>query len=128
MDVERTKWVQEVDEAQAAAIRLEEDRRAASVQQLTDEHKRQLAKIQAASRRALQKGARKRQELRQRCQDLARRTVQLQQERATAIKICEENKAAYELRLTELGVLSRFGFGNVGGGVADAVGVGGTPP
>jgi hypothetical protein len=127
LDAERAKWSLDADESQAAALRLAEERRAHAVQQLTEEHKRQLAKMHASSKRALQKGARKRQELRQRYQELAKRAQQLQEEKATAIRICEENKAAYELRLTELGLLSRLGLSTVGVGAADIVGGGALP-
>mmetsp|Transcript_105999 Transcript_105999/g.167361 ORF Transcript_105999/g.167361 Transcript_105999/m.167361 type:complete len:750 (-) Transcript_105999:88-2337(-) len=111
LDMERAQWAREADEAQLAAIRVEEERRHSMVQQLTEDHKQKMAKIQAASKRSLQKAARKRQELRQKCQELVRRLSQVCQEKAAAVKVCEENKSAYELRLTELGMVSRFSAG-----------------
>merc|ERR1740138_1724465 len=50
-------------------------------------------------KKGLQKAAKKRQEMKQRCHDLAKRVGQLQHDKAAAIRICEENKAAYEARL-----------------------------
>merc|ERR1711907_320666 len=43
--------------------------------------------------------------------------------KSAAVRICEENKAAYEVRLTELGLVSRLGLGSVGVGAADVVGI-----
>mmetsp|Transcript_127800 Transcript_127800/g.238915 ORF Transcript_127800/g.238915 Transcript_127800/m.238915 type:complete len:710 (+) Transcript_127800:114-2243(+) len=124
LDAEREQWVREADETHTAALRLEEERRTTAMHKLTEEHKRQMVKLQGSAKKALQKGTRKRQDLRQRCQELARRIVQLQQEKATAVRICEENKSAYELQLTQLGLMSRIGMGPVGlstVGMADSV-------
>eukprot|EP00929_Paragymnodinium_shiwhaense_P059842 TRINITY_DN2993_c0_g1_i1.p1 TRINITY_DN2993_c0_g1~~TRINITY_DN2993_c0_g1_i1.p1 ORF type:complete len:730 (-),score=293.83 TRINITY_DN2993_c0_g1_i1:308-2497(-) len=104
LDGEREKWAREADEAAAAATKTEEQRRQQAVQKLTEEHRRHFAKYQVAAKKALQKGSRKRQELKTRCQELAKRVSHLQQEKAAAIRICEENKGAYELRLAELGL------------------------
>lgn len=121
LDTERAQWIREADESHAAALRLEEERRTAAVQKLTEDHKRQMAKFQAATKKAIQKGTRKRQELRQRCQELARRIMQLQHEKATAIRVCEENKSAYELQLTQMGLMSRLGAGASGLGTVGLV-------
>merc|ERR1711865_132297 len=56
--------------------------------------------------------------------ELVKRIVQLQQEKALAVRVCEENKGAYEMRLSEVGLVSRLGLGSVGVGAADVVGVG----
>merc|ERR1712070_911505 len=55
LDAERNRWVREADEAHAAAIRLEEERRSASAQQQAEDHKRQIAKLNAAYKKSLQK-------------------------------------------------------------------------
>lgn len=109
LDVERAQWVRDAEEASTAALREEETRRSTAVALIQEEHKKQLVKFQATSKRALQRAARKRQDMRQRCQELARRIVQLQQEKAVAVRICEENKSAYELQLAGVGLASRCG-------------------
>merc|ERR1740129_644313 len=85
----------------------EEARRTAIVAQIQEDHKKQLVRLQASSKRTIQKVAHKRQELRQQCQELVRRVRQLQEEKALAVRVCEENKNAYELRLTGASIASR---------------------
>jgi len=121
LDAEHAHSAREADETHAAAIVLEEQRRTAAMQQLAASHKQQLGKLEAVSKRALQKAARKKQDLRQRCQELVKRMGQLQQERITVERVCEENKAAYEVHLTELGLISRLGLGNVAGPTTPAL-------
>eukprot|EP00811_Abedinium_folium_P002526 NODE_1231_length_2553_cov_3.617477.p1 GENE.NODE_1231_length_2553_cov_3.617477~~NODE_1231_length_2553_cov_3.617477.p1 ORF type:complete len:707 (-),score=296.28 NODE_1231_length_2553_cov_3.617477:216-2336(-) len=111
LDSERAQWAREVDDQQGIAVAAQDQRHANAVRQLSEEHRRQTVKLQAAMKRLAQKSAQKRQELRQRCQELSRRVVQLQQERAAAVRLCEENKRTYEMRLLEVG------FG-AGGGAA----------
>jgi len=113
MDTERAKSTREAEEARASSAAAAEKQHTTAMQRLYEEHKRKLAKLQAASKQALMKGAKKRQELRVKCQDVAKRVMQLQQEKATAIRICEENKSTYEVRVAELtatvGMASRLG-------------------
>eukprot|EP00931_Biecheleriopsis_adriatica_P038381 TRINITY_DN21993_c0_g1_i1.p1 TRINITY_DN21993_c0_g1~~TRINITY_DN21993_c0_g1_i1.p1 ORF type:complete len:708 (+),score=253.90 TRINITY_DN21993_c0_g1_i1:57-2126(+) len=104
LDSERAAWARQSDEAQTAALAAEEQRRSATLQKLSEDHKRQMGKLSAAAKKALQKAKLKRQELKNKCQDLAKRALQLQSEKATAIRVCQENKNAYELRLAELGM------------------------
>lgn len=125
LNTERSQWVREADDAHVAATRLVEEKRSEAMQQLAGDHKRQIAKLNASYKKALQQGDRKRKELKQRCQECMKRMAQLQQEKNTAVRICEENKGCYELRLAELGLVSRLGLGNsVGVGSAEVVGIG----
>merc|ERR1712129_274592 len=82
---DEARWAHEADEAHAAALRVAEDQRGKVMELLATGHKQQLAKLESASKRVLQKGARKRQELRQRCQELAKRVSQLQHERDSVL-------------------------------------------
>lgn len=109
IDVERTQWVRETETAHSLALQTEEQRRATAMQQLTEEHARQIAKVQTAAKRTLQKAALKHKEAKDRCNLLAKKVTQLQQERSSAIRICQENKSAYEVHLAQLG-LSGGGF------------------
>jgi len=104
LDDERARHQKEIDEVQSKTATAEEQRRSQAIQRVGEEHRKQLKKHQAAAKQALQKAARKRQETRAKCQELAKKASQLQHEKATAIRICEENKGAYELRLAELGL------------------------
>merc|ERR1712032_547332 len=105
LDVERMEWLRDTEEAR----KEEEARRDAIVAQIQEEHKKQLVKLQASSKRSLQEAAHKRQELRQQRQDLVRRIRQVQEEKAVAVRVCEENKNAYELQLVGAGLASRCG-------------------
>lgn len=111
---ERIAWAKETDEAATAALKAEEQRRSAALQRLTDDHKRQMQKLSVATKKALQKGKIRRQELRTKCQELAKRITQLQAEKAMVVRVCQENKNAYELRMAELsvavGVVPRVGL------------------
>lgn len=102
LDAERAGWAREADETHSAALRGEEQKRAVAMQRIGEDHKRQLIKLQLAAKRSLQKEARKRQEQKQRLQELARRVEQLKQEKQAAVRLCEENRNAYELRLAEM--------------------------
>jgi len=104
LDSERTAWAKEADEAHRAALSAEEQRRSNAVKALQEEHKRQVLKQQAAFKKALQKCAKKRQEYKLRCQDLAKRLSRLSQERQLAVRVCEENRSAYEVKLAEMGL------------------------
>eukprot|EP00747_Dinoflagellata_sp_TGD_P106184 gnl/TRDRNA2_/TRDRNA2_169786_c0_seq3.p1 gnl/TRDRNA2_/TRDRNA2_169786_c0~~gnl/TRDRNA2_/TRDRNA2_169786_c0_seq3.p1 ORF type:complete len:484 (-),score=119.94 gnl/TRDRNA2_/TRDRNA2_169786_c0_seq3:118-1569(-) len=104
LDSERLQWSKQADEAQASALGAEEQRRSAANQRLTEEHKRQQAKLQASAKKALAKAAQKRHELKRKIQELVKRVAQLQQEKAAAVRVCEENRSNYELRLAELGI------------------------
>jgi chromosome segregation ATPase len=123
LDAERSQWAREADEANVAAIRLDEEHRKTATQQLAEDHKRQMNKLNSSYKKTLQKAARKRQEMKHRCQELVKRITVLQQEKALAIRICEENKNTFESRLAELGLVSRLGLGSVGIGAADVVGI-----
>lgn len=83
--MDEARWAQAADEGHAAALQVAEEQRGKAMDLLASGHKQQLAKLEAASKRALQKGARKRQELRQNCQELAKRVSQLQHERAPVL-------------------------------------------
>merc|ERR1711972_223804 len=85
-----------MDDAHVASVRAEEDRRREAMQLLADDHRRQMLALQTASKRALQKGAQKRQELRQKCQEMAKRIVQLQHGRGVTSKVPEFKKDVYE--------------------------------
>jgi len=104
LDAERSGWARESDEAQSSALLAEEHRRAAAMQQLQEEHRRQLTKVQVAAKKAIQKENRKRQEQKHKLIELVRRLEQVKQEKSTAIRLCEENRSSYELRLAELGL------------------------
>eukprot|EP00927_Polykrikos_kofoidii_P059400 TRINITY_DN54559_c0_g1_i1.p1 TRINITY_DN54559_c0_g1~~TRINITY_DN54559_c0_g1_i1.p1 ORF type:complete len:801 (+),score=180.03 TRINITY_DN54559_c0_g1_i1:62-2404(+) len=121
LDDERTRWAREADERHSASIQAEEQRRAVATQKMQEEHRRLMAKHQAAAKSAFQKCARKRQELRSKCHELARRVAQLQHEKATAVRLCEENKSAYELRLAELGLASGIPSCGMVGRLTDSV-------
>jgi len=106
---ERDRWRRDLDEGHQASLNAAEEKHSAAMQQLSDEHRRQLAKLHSTSKKTLQKAAQKRQELRHKYQELAKRAVQIEAERATAIRICEENKQMFEIRLAEAAALSSSG-------------------
>merc|ERR1712187_1089660 len=103
---ERAACAQEVEELDAHALKGEEKRRAEACQRLTEEHKRQLAKVENVAKKVMQKEARKRQDHRRKIHDLVKRVDQLKREKATAIRVCEENRSAYEMQLAQLGLIA----------------------
>lgn len=111
---ERIAWAKETAEVEKSASKAEEERRSAAQQRLTEDHKRQLQKLSVAAKKALQKEKLRRQEFRTKCQELAKRIAQLQAEKAMVVRVCQENKNAYELRMAELsvavGVVPRVGL------------------
>jgi hypothetical protein len=125
-DSEQDRWVREADEAHAAALCAEEERRKRAIHKLSEQHRRQIAKLETASKSALQKGARKRQELRQRCRELAKRVMQLQQEQRHVMRVCGAGQASCESQLADSGVSSHLSMGQLPGNsvlqsVCDAV-------
>merc|ERR1712182_168896 len=74
-----------------------------------EDHQRQFAKMQNAAKRSVTQSKKKQQALKHKCQGLLQRLNQLQHEKATALRICEENKQAYENRLREMSLNSRLG-------------------
>lgn len=112
LDEERARWAREADEAHSAVVKTEEACRSQLVQKMQKDHRRVLAEHQSSAKKALHKGSQKRQELRNRCHDLAKTLAQAQHEKSLAVRICEENRGAYELRLAEVslavGSSSRF--------------------
>jgi len=103
-DDERIRWAREADDAYESAVQADEQRRTQAMQKIQEDHRKQLAKQQSASKKALQKVAQKYQSVRAKCQELAKRLALMQHEKDIAVRICEENKGAYELRLAELGL------------------------
>jgi len=114
-DSEQDRWVREADEAHAAALCAEEERRKRAIHKLSEQHRRQIAKLETASKSALQKGARKRQELRQRCRELAKRVMQLQQEQRHVMRVCGAGQASCESQLADPGVSSHLSMGQLAG-------------
>eukprot|EP00441_Pelagodinium_beii_P015492 CAMPEP_0197660968 /NCGR_PEP_ID=MMETSP1338-20131121/51170_1 /TAXON_ID=43686 ORGANISM="Pelagodinium beii, Strain RCC1491" /NCGR_SAMPLE_ID=MMETSP1338 /ASSEMBLY_ACC=CAM_ASM_000754 /LENGTH=660 /DNA_ID=CAMNT_0043238431 /DNA_START=32 /DNA_END=2011 /DNA_ORIENTATION=+ len=106
LDAERLGWAKQSDEAQAVWLAAEEQRRSAAMQRQAEEHKKQMQKLVSATKKALQKekAKQKRKDQSNKCHELVKRVAQLQAEKATAIRICQENKSAYELHLAELGM------------------------
>eukprot|EP00404_Azadinium_spinosum_P056022 CAMPEP_0180781922 /NCGR_PEP_ID=MMETSP1038_2-20121128/47984_1 /TAXON_ID=632150 /ORGANISM="Azadinium spinosum, Strain 3D9" /LENGTH=315 /DNA_ID=CAMNT_0022817927 /DNA_START=57 /DNA_END=1004 /DNA_ORIENTATION=+ len=74
-------------------------------QRLAEERGEEVARLQAALKREAQRAAQKRTQQRQKLKELAEHLVRLQRDRATAVRICEDNRALYERRLAELGHL-----------------------
>jgi len=103
LDMERSRHAKESEEEHQAAEKAEQQRHAVVVQRMSEESKRQLHKLQAASKKAIKAATRKRHDLKLKVQDLAKRVIQLQQEKAAAIRVCEENKHTYEQRMAEMG-------------------------
>jgi hypothetical protein len=101
---ERVRYAREADEAHSSAVHIEEQRRAQAAQKMQEDHRRHLAKQQIIAKKAVGKVRKKYEHSRSRCQELAKRVALLQHEKDIAIRICEENKGAYELRLHELGI------------------------
>ncbi|CAE8735238.1 unnamed protein product [Polarella glacialis] len=65
--------------------------------------------LASVTKKALQKSKVRRQEQRNRCQELAKRVMNLQAEKAMAVRVCQENKSSFELRLSELGMTGGSG-------------------
>lgn len=120
---ERARLTQEVEEATTNGLRDEQRRCAMALQRQAEEHKRQTATLQAAVKKAHQKASSTRQEYRQTCQNLCKRVEQLKQERAIAVRVCEENRTACELRLAEIGLA--MGGGSRCSVALDVAGIGG---
>lgn len=118
LDEERKHRSIEAEEAHQSLLAAEEAAKSAALQRQAEEHQRQMGKLQSATKRLLHKAKQRRQEYRQRCQELVKRIAILQQEKAAAIRVCEENKSVYELRLTEMGLAvsggSRFSPSDLG--------------
>jgi len=104
LDAERLAWAKQSEEVQTSFLAAEEQRRSTAMQKQAEEHKKQMNKLASATKKALQKGKLRRQEQRNKCHELVKRVAQLQSDKATAIRVCQENKSAYELRLAELGM------------------------
>lgn len=92
-DSERARWANEADDAHASALKAEEHRRKVATEQLIEDHKRQLAKQQAAHRKATQQMVRRSQEQRrkcQRCQELASGLLQLERDKIEPFRSTHE--------------------------------------
>eukprot|EP00933_Yihiella_yeosuensis_P002473 TRINITY_DN10417_c7_g1_i1.p1 TRINITY_DN10417_c7_g1~~TRINITY_DN10417_c7_g1_i1.p1 ORF type:complete len:691 (-),score=227.91 TRINITY_DN10417_c7_g1_i1:160-2232(-) len=104
LNEERLAWAKDAEEASKAALEAEEKRRSAALQKQSEDHKRQMQKLVSATKKALQKAKLRQKEIKLKCQELTKRVSQLQSEKAMAVRVCQENKNAYELRLAELGL------------------------
>lgn len=119
LDMERTTWAKKTDEVQLCALTAEEQRRSSALQKQAEEHKRQMYKLSSATKKALQKAKLRREEHKKKCHELVKRISQLQSEKATAIRVCQENKSAFELKLSEFGMVAQLGAAPRGLGMAE---------
>lgn len=109
LDVERATWARDAEETHRAALNVEEQRRVAAVKDAQEEHRRQLNMVHIATKKTLQKSAKRRQDYKQRIQELFKKLTKTKQERQLAVRICEENRAVYEAKLAELGFAAGMG-------------------
>merc|ERR1719171_2652251 len=77
------------------------------IKRMTEEQQQKMAKLQSAAKKALNDYKKKNLALKQKCQNLVQRVGQLTSEKAAALKLCEENKHAYEQRLRDMSVNAR---------------------
>lgn len=87
----------------AELLKVEQQKLEAALQAQAEEHKRQQHRLLSERKRALMKA----NESRAKSHDLRKRVSQLQSEKATAIRLCEENKRSFEQRLAELSLGAR---------------------
>ena len=97
---ERREWRKQLDEAQAA-LESAEQTCTQRLQAMAEDHKKQLQTLNSKQKRSLSKAKAQLQERHGKCKDLTKHVAQLQSEKAVAVRVCEENKRFYELRLAE---------------------------
>lgn len=103
LDADRITWRKQADEVHAELLKVEQQKLEAALQAQAEEHKRQQHRLLSERKRALMKA----NESRAKSHDLRKRVSQLQSEKATAIRLCEENKRSFEQRLAELSLGAR---------------------
>eukprot|EP00913_Durusdinium_trenchii_P003446 g3190.t1 len=123
-DQERQDWRKQLDEAQATIVKLASIpwTNGASIkafallfgtamepvriggtrlQALAEDQKKQLQALSSKQKRSLSKAKALLQEKQGKNKDLSKQVSQLQSEKAVAVRVCEENKRFFELRLAE---------------------------
>jgi len=99
-DQERRDWRKQLDEAQTALEKAEETC-TKRLQAMAEDHKKHLQVLTSKHKRSLSKAKTQLQEKQGKYKDLAKQVAQLQSEKAVAVRVCEENKRFFELRLAE---------------------------
>lgn len=99
-DQERQDWRKQLDEAQATIVSTEQSC-SERLQALAEDQKKQLQALSSKQKRSLSKAKALLQEKQGKNKDLSKQVSQLQSEKAVAVRVCEENKRFFELRLAE---------------------------
>jgi len=103
LESERIAWRRQSEEVQSEVLLVERQKFQVELQAQAEEYKRQLHRLALERKKAVQKASQSQVKL----TEVKKRVTQLQSEKSTAIRLCEDNKRVYEQRISEISVIGR---------------------